>query len=331
LATEINLILHVAWTVNFRLKLQSFATENLTGLSNLIDFALASPHTRQPLFTSCPTTAAITNAQFSPNGSITKCLPDDPRSASPFGYPRSKQVAEQICNKDHHQTSLRGNISIIRVGQLSGDSSNGIWNSKEAWPIMLSTAKLVGALPKLGTEVLDWLPVDIAAKAFLEGSHIMAVSKGQIPVYHVLNPCQQPMWGDMLSYMRGKEPFEIVDPAEWVRRLEDSENMSHPAKKLLPLWKNLYGHGAPPENKSRPHFSIASTKERLPSMRDVEPLDPSYLEKVWNWVQDTIQLEYHLNSCETQAEKFLTNSWPTFHRIYNTERSHLQSGRRETE
>ena len=288
LASEASLILHVAWTVNFRLKLRSFAKDNLAGLNNLINLALAAPRARPPRFAYCSSTAAIMNGELDDSGRLSETLSQDPSSASSLGYSRSKWVAEQICAEAHRRTAMQGRIAVVRVGQLSGDSSTGIWNTKEAWPMMLNTAKLIGCLPDLGEEPLDWLPVDNAAEAFLGAARSKPDQMDQVLVYHVLNPHQEPTWHDMLLWLKEKEDLQIVDPAEWVRQLEHAGNSEHPAMKLLGLWKESYGEGATQEKQLRPHFSIAATQKRVSTLQDVRPLDKAYLWKVWNWVQETL-------------------------------------------
>ena len=91
----------------------------------------------------------------------------NPHSTLPLGYSRSKWVAEAICEQAYDRTPLRGNIAVLRIGQLCGDSENGIWNALEAWPLMLSSVKVLKALPDLH-QSLDWLPVDTAAEAVIE-------------------------------------------------------------------------------------------------------------------------------------------------------------------
>lgn len=41
------------------------------------------------------------------------------------------------------------NAKVFRVGQIVGDSQNGIWNSTEAIPLMIRSATTLGALPEL--------------------------------------------------------------------------------------------------------------------------------------------------------------------------------------
>jgi thioester reductase-like protein len=291
LAKEVTLIIHVAWTVNFRLKLRSFDKDNIAGVRNLQDLALAVPRTNPPRFTYCSSTASIMNSTPDASGRLPELIQPDPSSASPLGYSRSKWVAEHICVEAHNRTKLRGRIAVVRVGQLAGDSGTGVWNTKEAWPMMLSTARLIKCLPDLGDEPLDWLPVDIAAKAFLEiAGKGEAGGSDDMPVYHVLNPHQEPTWHQMLQWLKKKEAFEIVDPKEWIKRLEGCEGSEHSAMKLLGLWKEAYGNGGGDgEAKQRQVFSMEHTKKRIAALRDVRPLDEEYVDRMWEWIQANVR------------------------------------------
>jgi thioester reductase-like protein len=287
LAKEATSIIHVAWTVNFRLKLRSFVKDNIAGVRNLLDLALKVPRSDPPRFTYCSSTASIMHGAADSSGHLPEQMQSDPSSASPLGYSRSKWVAEHVCLEAHNRTNLHGRIAVVRVGQLTGDSTSGVWNTKEAWPMMLSTASLIKCLPDLGTEPLDWLPVDIAAKAFLEITAQDSGRKHDMPVYHVLNPHQEPTWHQMLQWIKKKEDFEIVEPKEWVSRLEKCGGNEHSAMKLLGLWKDAYSRGDG-EAKSRPQFSLKETKRNISALRDIQPLNEGYVDKMWTWIQDNV-------------------------------------------
>lgn len=61
-----------------------------------------------------------------------------------FGYGEGKWVAENICQRISEATGLVS--SIVRVGQLSGDSY-GRWNVKEWVPALIKAGKALGSLP----------------------------------------------------------------------------------------------------------------------------------------------------------------------------------------
>jgi thioester reductase-like protein len=287
IAEKATSIIHVAWTVNFRLKLRSFVKDNIAGVRNLIDLALKVPRTVPPRFTYCSSTAAIMNSSLDQSGELPEKLSSEPSSASPLGYSRSKWVAEHICLEAHTRTSLHNHIAVVRVGQLAGDSTSGVWNTKEAWPMMLSTARLIKCLPDLKDEPLDWLPVDVAAKAFLETTRVGGGSE-EMPVYHVLNPHREPTWREMLQWLQKKEQFDIVSPKEWVDRLEACQDSEHSALKLLGLWKESFGSGSK-ESTPRPQFSMTETRKCVPALRYVTPLDEEYVGRIWDWIQQNMR------------------------------------------
>ena len=237
--------------------------------------------------------ASVINGDF-PNG-IPESPIDEPSAVSPIGYSKSKWVAEQICNKAYHETKLRGRIAVLRVGQLSGDSRRGIWNTQEAWPMMLSSVKVSKSLPLLENEPLSWLPVDIAAEAFLEAAGVICNStdKGmmaEMPIHHIINENNNPKWVDLLRWLKKKEDFEVVPVQEWLKKLEDleSKNVDHPSLKLLGHWKATYGDKKFDEegtNAKGPVFSMEKTKKSLPSLRNVKEVDEGYFMKIWDYVK----------------------------------------------
>jgi thioester reductase-like protein len=290
LAEAATSIIHVAWTVNFRLKLRSFV-DNIAGVRNLIDLALAASHGRPARFTYCSSTAAVMNGDVDSSGCYPEEILSDPLSASPLGYSQSKWVAEHICAAAHARTKLHGQMAVVRVGQLAGASQTGVWNTKEAWPMMLSTAGVIQCLPDLADEALDWLPVDIAAQAFVETTRARGDGVAdEMAVYHVLNPHREPSWHTMLCWLQKKAEFEIVPPQTWIERLEQSAHVDHSAMKLLGLWKQAYSTVREEEAAAtRPQFAMAETRCRVPVLREVRPLDEAYVGRVWEWVRENVQ------------------------------------------
>ena len=64
-----------------------------------------------------------------------------------MGYARSKLVAERIVQAAAETTGMTAKV--FRVGQIVGDTERGIWNTTEAIPLMIQSAKTIGALPAL--------------------------------------------------------------------------------------------------------------------------------------------------------------------------------------
>lgn len=177
--------MHAAWPVNFNIGLASFRPQ-LAGLRRLLDLAADVPFQKPArlLFT-----GSISAAFRMPAGST---VPEGPLAglayAAPTGYARSKLVGERICERAAAAAaatvndkgklpaiSINGDgdgdafphVAVIRVGQISADTEHGIWNEKEAIPLLVRGGAQVGALPRLGGRC-KWMPVDTAARAITE-------------------------------------------------------------------------------------------------------------------------------------------------------------------
>ncbi|EMC91304.1 hypothetical protein BAUCODRAFT_152577 [Baudoinia panamericana UAMH 10762] len=283
IAKEATVIMHVAWSVNFRMRLRSFVKDNIAGVTNLINLALASPHDQAPVFAFCSSVASA--MAYSGKAAVPETIINDPSAATNLGYSQSKWVAEQICLRASETRRLKGRVAVFRVGQLAGDSETGVWNTKEAWPMMLSASKITESLPTLKNENLDWLPVDIAASALIQGAQTPRYDR-TLAVYHVLNNNGRPTWMEMLEWLKQHESFNIVPPSRWVSQLEAAvdQGSTHPATQLLDHWREAYT--ATKQNEA-PHaeFDMIETKEALPVLASVEPVDEEYFNKLWAWIK----------------------------------------------
>jgi thioester reductase-like protein len=70
----------------------------------------------------------------------------EPSDCGSLGYSQSKWAAEQMC-----LAAAKAGLSVIvaRIGQLCGDTQEGIWNETEGWPLLIKTAQTTGSLPLL--------------------------------------------------------------------------------------------------------------------------------------------------------------------------------------
>lgn len=331
LAGEATLMIHSAWSVNFSLKLRSFQ-DQLSGLVNLLELRNATRSSAARLVFISSTASVISAAKG--DRPISETLSSDPDDASPLGYSRSKWVAENILASARVSGSFatplpsinsglcspgiaeeRTPIIIIRVGQLCGNSRTGAWNATEAYPIMLSSARVSGCLPDLPGEALSWLPVDAAARSVLEiatsppdppdppraPGQRYSQSRSQhlhkTPVYHVINPHQEPAWGDMLGWICGagrnnNAEMSVVPAPEWISRLEQAlETHNHPARALLHLWKAAYGgrRGSVGVGEgSAARFSTRRTEKVSETMREVRPLGRDDVLRMWQWIEGNV-------------------------------------------
>lgn len=298
LTTSTTTILHLAWSVNFNLQLRSFVPDSIASIPNFIHFSLSC--STPPKFIFCSSVASVQSYTATPT--IPETLIENPAAASATGYSRSKWVAESILSRAAHEHSrLRGRITILRVGQLSIDRQGHAWNPKEAWPLMLSTLKLTGCLPRLKNQALDWLPVDVAAEAVIQAASLRSErdgGEGQVRVYHILNPNSQPTWEDLLVWLGTRVAFEVVEPGEWIARMEGLAERSSedqkgvPALQLLDFWRRAYGGGREgkggEEENVRAVFGMERTRREVDVLRGVEPLSEEYFAKLWEWMEGSM-------------------------------------------
>ena len=329
LVERVDVIAHLAWAVNFLLPLRAFAS-HLSALQNLINFASSSSKALPPRFIFCSTVAAVSQHAHPIPETI---VSDDASVSGPTGYARSKWVAEQVCLSAYNSTRLRGGISAVRVGQLSGAADTGVWANSEAYPMIMSTFQDLACLPDLdaarkaqshdgqGREDLNWLPVDIAAKAFAD---LILLKKAQqdlsmnrqgepdIDVYHLLPPprAKTASWSDLVrSVSEGeKNSIKLVSVDAWLDKLEDMGSQEptkdHPALRLVSFWRDAYctktsseeavdravnGDEAPTQEldaTASGGFAMTRTLALLPALRDYHGLDEEYILKIWQYIME---------------------------------------------
>ena len=142
-------IIHNAWPMDFNRSLVSFEAQ-FQYLGNIIRLALegADNQARRILFTS--SIAAVARYTLETKETLVPELPmHDPEVTAPFGYPEAKWVCEQILSRaaDLHKEALEP--IIVRVGQLTGSKSGGLWAASEHLPSMFKSSQSLGALPEI--------------------------------------------------------------------------------------------------------------------------------------------------------------------------------------
>lgn len=310
--TEPTTIIHAAWAVNFSLQLPSLV-DHILGTRYILELAMKSG--AQMLFIS--SAASVSSSSARPILEIPSLKPSD---ASPLGYSQSKWVAERMCQAAHDQvcavSDLGFSVSILRVGQLCGNEQ-GVWNANEAYPLLLSTARLAKCLPELPNEALSWLPVDKAAQVVLDiAKHqrlaYTTTSQDGVPVFHILNQHNRPTWLDMLRWIQdeiktasaGQEKIDIVSPSTWLQRLDKAcetlpTSKPHPARALRHFWQHAYcpdkqnatqdnGGSQQGQGEGLPVFDTKHTKQASTTSRALKPLDKEAVLKMWMWIRHNV-------------------------------------------
>lgn len=317
ISSQVTMIIHAAWPVNFSLKLQSFDPQ-LAGLRNLLELRDATPGSAAR-FVLISSTAAVSALSSAGNRPIPETLSSEPEDAAPLGYGRSKWVAENICASARVGGSFseptpsggettapeeeKAPIMIVRVGQLCGNQQRGVWNATEAWPLLFSAAsRVTGSLPALKGEPLAWLPVDIAARAVLELAFFVEenrpVARGgglkvqKTPVFHVANTLQTPTWSNMVEWLVAEEEqkgMRTVTPEAWLHELESAleSGQQHPARALMHVWKMNFTSVDREDG-----VGVVSDTRRAEAasdvMKAVRPLERDAVVRMWQWTKRNV-------------------------------------------
>ena len=138
------------------------------------------------------------------------------------GYAASKLVGERIVQAAVKDNGARA--TVLRIGQVVGDTKVGVWKDTEAFPLVIRSAVTMGILPKIDM-TCQWLPVDTLAEAVLE---IVGLSVGQSETeiggqlfYNVLSP-HTFSWTPELGFSlhaTSLSAFEDISFKDWLAHL----------------------------------------------------------------------------------------------------------------
>ncbi|KAF8525682.1 male sterility protein-domain-containing protein [Gautieria morchelliformis] len=238
-------IIHAAWHLNFNLILESYERVHIAGVRHLIDLALASPHARPPRLTFLSTIAAAAMYQgpsqepsvgesaghvLVPEESI-----DDPSIPLHQGYGQGKYVSERIL-VNGVDAGLR--TTIVRVGQLSGTTTNGAWSSSEHVPILFKSSVALGMVP-VDLPPVRWVPTDIAASVIIKEAF---QDDTPLQYFAVENPTPTP-WATIIGALSSEssKPLKHVSMAAWVEYIQKSnpDPETVPALRLLEFYQGI--------------------------------------------------------------------------------------------
>ncbi|USW58884.1 Putative AMP-dependent synthetase/ligase, phosphopantetheine binding ACP domain, AMP-binding protein [Septoria linicola] len=270
IASNVTQVLHLAWSVNFNKGLESFEADCIAGTKNLINLCLKAKRLAPASFNFCSSVSATVRTL---GGQVPEELPASLAYAQEMGYAQSKLVTENICDQAAKQTGIKARV--LRVGQVIGDTQSGVWNATEAIPMILQTAKTVGALPKLN-ERPAWLPVDTVAQAFID----IGMSDAEAGFVNVVADKTFHWTDDLLPLLRaaGVE-FEGVEQREWLQRLRSSnaDAKQNPPIKLLDFFASKYD-----TDETRPALRYVTEKARdlSPALRLAKILDQVLVDRI---------------------------------------------------
>ncbi|CAK7204519.1 putative NRPS-like protein biosynthetic cluster [Sporothrix eucalyptigena] len=296
LVADTTTIIHAAWPVHFGLSATSFEP-HIAGLHNLLQLSLQVPSRKPARVLFASSISAAFNVQRSENGDAT-VVPEGPLeslndASSGMGYAQSKLVGERICEA----AALQGaNVSVLRIGQITGDTEHGIWNDREAVPLLVRSALELKMLPLLNDEKgrCEWVPVDVVAAACIEisltmkgtasgastpkaangtnGVHKVASADTPKARYYNINTPHVLSWNDevLAEFKAAGLDFETVSFDEWLSKLRahgeaigaDSVGKRLPAFKLADHYQRTYGGSS----EAGLRFSIDKARHDSPTL-----------------------------------------------------------------
>jgi thioester reductase-like protein len=229
LREEVTMVQHCAWLLDFNMPVDHYDKECIAPFYNLLKFAYKQVNPMHVHFISSISASAAYGPEIPEEP-----LPLDPSVTMPMGYAQSKFIVEVLF--DYLTTEKNFPCYIERLGQVCGDSVNGVWNRSEQYPLMfVGGGSVMHKMPALDT-VIDWITVDYAAKTIADIMlrRAYSASNRDESIYHIVNP-QLVNWSDVLEAMSASGmKFETVAPLEWVESLAKDD--SNPAYTLMSFY-----------------------------------------------------------------------------------------------
>ncbi|KAK5709871.1 putative secondary metabolism biosynthetic enzyme [Elasticomyces elasticus] len=287
LLQSVDLLIHNAWAVDFNKSLESFESVHVAGVRRCVDFSTRSQYRAHIVFISSIASVANWSEKHSNELEVPEMMLEDHSLPSRSGYGESKHIAGLILGKAAGKSGVSS--TVIRAGQLAGPSDgSSVWNKHEWLPSLVITSKAMRLLPEqLGTQdVVDWYPVDLAAKTVWEiantAVHRMQETGLVQEVTHLVNPA-------ITSYTklaqticealqrRSGGDVQMSSFQNWIHRLKDVPHTlqdleSNPAAKLLDFYESLSAVGT-----GLPRLSTRRTSLISRTLSEMKPVDKALM------------------------------------------------------
>ena len=244
LLANVDKILHMAWTVNFNLMLQSYETYHIRGLRSLIDFSITSERHPRIVFASS-TAYAADWAGAHARDSVPETILVSSHEVPSTGYGQSKQVAEHILATSSDTCNVP--VTILRIGQIAGSTSitnNEDWPEDEWIPSLIKTSEFLNLIPSANISI-DWITREELAHVVLEIMLCTSTDSISLQVYNLVNPHLTP-WNRLTEALeRQLSETKVVSLQEWVDVLvtydiDDIAILQRvPAVKLISFFQSL--------------------------------------------------------------------------------------------
>lgn len=198
------------------------------------------------------------------------------------GYTESKWVGETLLKGISEELTKAGTplrTVVVRLGQITGSSGNGAWNTSEQIPTLVKSSAYLGCLPDFNAvraapfslvipfrplaQEASWIPVDAAARAAID---MLRSSGPAFSTYHLTHP--RPVhWRTLFTPIAQALGLQSVAYDVWLRQLRNSSERSehmlpeqevaelqrNPALKILEHFEQIYAGGAKEDVNSEHH------------------------------------------------------------------------------
>ncbi|KAF5872007.1 putative ochratoxin a non-ribosomal peptide synthetase protein [Botrytis fragariae] len=275
LRSEVNLIFHAAWPVNFNLVLSAFRPQ----LAATVHFHIIN-----------------SRCGGHRHGPAPEKILESLDTPAPFGYDRAKFLAELLVDAGGRYLGNKVPTTVIRVGQVAGPMhSPGIWNPRE-WlqSVVLSSLHLGQISNSLGPgfDNVDFVPVDLLSDTLVDlaTAATTRTADNAATVFNLWSP-QLVSWATLLSAIVAIQPLQIVSPATWLASLRASSEVDYedvaanPAVELLDFFEGLWVIHADTEKVPMQPVVVEKALKASPAMRKLDAVKVEWMHK-WDeeWV-----------------------------------------------
>ena len=145
------------------------------------------------------------------------------------------------------------NATILRIGQVVGDTLHGIWNDNDAIPVMVRSSLTTRTLPAMD-ERCAWLPVGTVARSVIELARLGLDEVDRIDgnsefprktyVFNLVNPKTFSWTDDFIPILRANGlSFQSVSPQWWLQHLREGgqSGNDNSGMKMMSFWSTKFG------------------------------------------------------------------------------------------
>ncbi|KAI3612070.1 nonribosomal peptide synthetase [Moniliophthora roreri] len=249
LHSELTIVIHSAWKLDFNLPLEGFEGliadwSRLLSFVQSVDARRSEEQKIRVLFTSSISTA-YRWARDSNESVFPEEYQEDPKYAVGGGYGESKYVSETILQN----TSLNG--TSFRIGQITGCEKSPAWSLSDWLPIIIKSGIEMSCMPD-AVGVVSWIPGTLVSQTILD---VAFTASPQPFAVNIVHPSSTPWSRIMRQIVDSLEAHgrvksnevKIVPWADWIKELESrASDLSDvgslervPAIKLIHFYRGM--------------------------------------------------------------------------------------------